>query len=86
MNKLKVVAVSAEGVRLVDEGRAPDVLVKTRLLSKKHSTSLPTPTAPGTSQTSRASPFFIDMLLDYTYATWRLSYILLPAPPASAAR
>ena len=86
MNKLKVVAVSAEGVRLVDEGRAPDILVKTRLLSKKHSTSLPTPTAPGTSRTSRVSPFFIDMLLDYTYAAWRLSYILLPAPPASAAR
>ena len=61
MNKLKVVAVSAEGVRLVDEGRAPDILVKTRLLSKKHSTSLPTPTASVTSRTSRVSPFFIDI-------------------------
>jgi hypothetical protein len=59
MNKLKVVAVSAEGVRLVDEGRAPDVLAKTRLLSKKHSTSLPTsPDELDSGHLSRALPFF----------------------------
>jgi hypothetical protein len=46
-------------VRLVDEGRAPDVLAKTRLLSKKHSTSLPTsPDELDSGHLSRALPFF----------------------------
>ena len=41
LNKLKVTVISAEDVRLAEPGgRAPDVLVKTRLLSRKQSTSL----------------------------------------------
>jgi len=37
-NNLKVTLVGAEGVRMVEDGRAPDVVVNIRLLSKKNST------------------------------------------------
>jgi len=40
MSNLKVTCVEAEGVRLIEGGRQPDVVVNVRLLSKKHSSSL----------------------------------------------
>ena len=49
-NKLKVTAVSAEGLRLADGGRKPDVLVKIRLLSK----ALPSACVPVLSRSVRA--------------------------------